>query len=495
MKPLAVRYITLAYAALITGCAGTTESAKPPIINAATPLSALSLKDTGLRRCVEEAVKKFQWKTLGEVTSLDCRRTEKRRLGGPQDDATIKDLSEIKYFTALKDLDVAGNFYTKIDTSALVQLERLDLYEAFITELDVSKNTRLKSLNIGATGITQLDLRGLKNLEALYVSYEGEGYNSGYTDSYWQRYGDLAGLTLQQAQILKRQVSLDPGVKLEIVETGANALLDIPDNSALNHAFGHFTLASISGAALLVKLNVEISGSGLLDLSNAALLEEAQITSNDIHEIRLAAQLAQLDVSAPITNLDAPATSRLTSLQLTNTSATPLGFNFNLPSSLVNLTLENYAFGKSLNMSNLTALESIAFIKPSGLYNLGLPNKYVYVSLLEPQSGLPSIVPASSILGLRISDLKDAVLRLDPNMPNLEELSIKNCAVETLNFSPYPYLTKIEITSLPLQAIDLTPFAGRQLKRLYLLDLGWDQEMKDQVRQTARNIFKELYIN
>lgn len=124
-------FIPLACAALLAGCAGTNApGVKPEVIENKTPLNSIRLKDEGLQYCVSKAAQVNHWQTIGDVTSLNCRRLDKGRLGGPADPQTIKDSSEINQFTALKHLDVAGNFYTKIDVSALTQLERLDVYEA-----------------------------------------------------------------------------------------------------------------------------------------------------------------------------------------------------------------------------------------------------------------------------------------------------------------------------------------------------------------------------
>lgn|GEM_PF-4858118 len=555
-----------ASAAWLLGCSGTDTPNKPSVVDNKTALSSLKLRDVGLQRCIYEAELTNGWKTVGDVTALRCGRVGKSRASGPTDDNNIQDTSEIKYFTALKQLDIAGNFYSKIDVSALTQLERLDVYEAFISELDLSKNSQLKSLNIGATGITQVDLRGLKNLEEIYLGYEATRYHDVYTERTYAEYGSrYVGLNNQQARLLQRDVRLDPNVKLKIIDTGTNGLLDLPDNKNLTSAYGQVNVRTITGAPQLSNLNVEIIGSGILDLSAATNLTFAEIQSNDAHDVRLGENLAVLKLSSIVTSfevpehshlarlvlndkkptaamlsqtydtgilnlssaanleevevnsqdikqlqvpanlksltlstpfelLSIPANSQLTSMSLTNTAAKAVAIPLELPAPLVTLNLSNVLFDQDLDISSLTRLESLDIDNSVGLKKITLPNHYVQFALHASTAGIPIFYPEESVRRLTISNCIDGVAHLDPGLPNLEALKVDNCSAEQVTLADLPYLTDIELTHMPLRSIDVTPFIGRRLNRLYVEELGWNQAQKDDLRKAVKGIFKELYI-
>ena len=106
-------------------------------------------------------------------------------------DKSIRNMDEIKYFTALRELNCSDNQLTSLDLSkntALTifscvsnQLTSLDVskntaliylwcYDNQLTSLDVSKNTALIYLRCYDNQLTSLDLHNNRLLENLYIS-------------------------------------------------------------------------------------------------------------------------------------------------------------------------------------------------------------------------------------------------------------------------------------------------------------------------------------
>ena len=72
----------------------------------------------------------------------------------------IRDMSEIKYFTALVNLSCLHFPLTALDVSENKALEVLSLGATSLTSIDVSNNTALRWLNCNYNRLTSLDVRG-----------------------------------------------------------------------------------------------------------------------------------------------------------------------------------------------------------------------------------------------------------------------------------------------------------------------------------------------
>ena len=82
--------------------------------------------------------------------------------------SSISDMSEIKYFTNLTNLDCYGNELTQLDVSHNAQLTRLDCYSNQLTQLDVSNNAYLSYLVCHNNQLTTLDVTNNTLMEILY---------------------------------------------------------------------------------------------------------------------------------------------------------------------------------------------------------------------------------------------------------------------------------------------------------------------------------------
>ncbi len=82
----------------------------------------------------------------------------------------ITNLSEISYFTNLKDLDCSHNLLVNLDFTKLQNLETLVSSYNYTKNLQVKGLTKLKTLSVGINMLESIDVSGLTNLENLYVN-------------------------------------------------------------------------------------------------------------------------------------------------------------------------------------------------------------------------------------------------------------------------------------------------------------------------------------
>lgn len=85
-------------------------------------------------------------------------------------DCAIKDMSEIKYFTSLTELDCSENLITTLDLSGNPKLESLSCYYNLLTDLNVSGNTKLTYLECDENNLTSLDVSKCPYLTELRFS-------------------------------------------------------------------------------------------------------------------------------------------------------------------------------------------------------------------------------------------------------------------------------------------------------------------------------------
>ena len=83
-------------------------------------------------------------------------------------DKEISDMTEIKYFTNLKELDCSNNQLSQLDMSNNTQLTDLDCSWNDLTQLDMSNNTQLTDLDCNWNDLTQLDVSNNTQLTILF---------------------------------------------------------------------------------------------------------------------------------------------------------------------------------------------------------------------------------------------------------------------------------------------------------------------------------------
>ena len=85
------------------------------------------------------------------------------------DNGLIQDMSEISYFTMLKDLACYGNQLTSLNVSNNTRLKSLDCSNNLLTELTIGENLNLERLDCGNNKITSIDLRYCLKLNYLRI--------------------------------------------------------------------------------------------------------------------------------------------------------------------------------------------------------------------------------------------------------------------------------------------------------------------------------------
>lgn len=86
------------------------------------------------------------------------------------EDAEVKSIQGIEYFTNLRTLRCGGIGLTSIDVSKLTNLTWLDCMGNDLETLDVSKNTALRTLNCQSNELNTLDVSKLTGLQSLSCS-------------------------------------------------------------------------------------------------------------------------------------------------------------------------------------------------------------------------------------------------------------------------------------------------------------------------------------
>ena len=101
-----------------------------------------------------------------QITVSEARTVERIILNGHD----IEDISEIKYFTALRYLYCGETSLTSLDVSHNLVLDSLYCAGAQISSLDVSKNTNLTYLACGCGPLASLDVSHNTALKVLSIS-------------------------------------------------------------------------------------------------------------------------------------------------------------------------------------------------------------------------------------------------------------------------------------------------------------------------------------
>lgn len=99
----------------------------------------------------------------GQVFTADIENIDKVVVKGKN----ISDLTGIKDFTNLVELDAANNQIANIDLSKNLSLENLFIANNQLTTIDVSKNIKLKKLDVGENSLATLEVNLLTDLESL----------------------------------------------------------------------------------------------------------------------------------------------------------------------------------------------------------------------------------------------------------------------------------------------------------------------------------------
>ena len=191
----------------------------------------------------------------------------------------IRNMDEIKYFTALTKLSCYNNQLTSLDLSKNTALISLSCPDNQLTSLDLSKNTALTELYCYGNQLTSLDLS--KNTALTFLNCTTNQLTS----------LDLSGCTaLEYLNCSFNQLTsldLSNNTALTQLDCDGNQLtsLDVSNNTALTELWcmnNQLTSLDLGGCTALELLRCNDNQLTSLDLSGCTALESLWCFSNDI---------------------------------------------------------------------------------------------------------------------------------------------------------------------------------------------------------------------
>ena len=179
------------------------------------------------------------------------------------EEAGIRNLEEIKYFTSLTNLYCSSNELTSLDLSKNTALAGLNCSGNDLTSLDVSNNTALESLDCSGNDLTSLDVSNNTALTSLNC-----------------RSNDLTSLDVSN------------NTSLEYLECSYNQLtsLDVSNNTALTDlqcGYNELTSLDVSNNTALTDLYCSFNQLTSLDVSNNTALKSLDCFRNPFTKITL----------------------------------------------------------------------------------------------------------------------------------------------------------------------------------------------------------------
>ncbi len=270
-------------------------------------------------------------------------------------DHIIRDLTGIKYFKNLRELNCGGNYIETLDVSMLKDLRVLKA-TCSVVSLNISNLTNLEVLKvsgrisaIGGVGTVSLDLEKAVNLKELSISNT-----------------DISTLDFRHLKKLEI-LSLNSNSKLEYLNLAQLTLLR--NVSCGNNQLTYLNVSGDSSLENLAFSNTKITSLNLKGLANLKTLicPLNQIETLDVSGMKYLTKLNCRD------NL-------LTTLDLTNTTLSELDFSGN---KLKNLTLPNvpsssfYGFNNLLETLNLK--NGVRDLMEGIYFNLGNESTLKYI--------------------------------------------------------------------------------------------------------------------
>ena len=263
-------------------------------------------------------------------------------------DAGISDLTGIRDFKSLVELDCSGNFLDALDVSDMVFLERLNCSSNIINSFNTNGASSLVELFCAANNLTNLNISQLVNLEVLDCADN-----------------DISVLTISNNNLLKSlncsnndltNLDISNNSALEDVNCNSNSINNLITSTTTNTTLKSLSCASndlsdldVNNYQGLVMLSCRSNTLNQLNISANVVLEVLDFTNNQITTINLNNTTNLVELSASQNNL-----SQLD--LMSNTLLKNLNCSFN---ELTQLTLNSNTQLKFLSASNneLTVLD------------------------------------------------------------------------------------------------------------------------------------------
>lgn len=251
--------------------------------------------------------------------------------------AKVSSVDGIEKFTQLKLLSCINSELVSLDLSKNSALTGLLFYECLLTSLDVSKNAALTHLLLTGTQLSVLDISNNSELTELNC------YNNRLTT-----------------------LDISRNKKLKKLDCGSNPFttLDLSQNTQLTH-FGcsknKLTALDLSKNTALTSLDWSYNPHLLLDLSGFPNLTELNYSGNGLTALNLSNNrtLTELDcLGNNLTALDLSTNNALATLRCGGYKSNIVRLDLSCNPELKTLYISEFANIGTLNLSNLSKLES-----------------------------------------------------------------------------------------------------------------------------------------
>lgn len=118
----------------------------------------INLEDANLQQCVLDLAQQKSWKTLADVTEIQCHSK------------SIKSLTGIEQFTQLQRLSIYNNELQAAKVSGLSQLRHLNLAKNKLTQVAFSDLPALEELYVFGNKLPALELQKLPKLSLIKIN-------------------------------------------------------------------------------------------------------------------------------------------------------------------------------------------------------------------------------------------------------------------------------------------------------------------------------------
>ena len=285
----------------------------------------------------------------------------------------IASLAGIEYFTALQDLDCAGNQLTSLDVSKNTALQDLYCSSNQLTALDVSKNTTLTELRCNNNQLTALNVSSNTALTTLWCD------GNALTSLDVSMNTALKGLDCYSNQLTALDVSKNTALQYLSCHSNKLTALDVSNKTALTGLYcysNQLTALDVSGSTALTQLDCYKNQLTSLDVSGNTALTRLDCYKNQLTSLDVSNNTKLIDLSCYENQLTSLDVSKNTTLQYLNCYDNQLkSLNVSNNTKLTDLSCYNNQL-KVLDVSNNTALGAL-FCSNNKLTELDVSNNTV----------------------------------------------------------------------------------------------------------------------
>ena len=237
----------------------------------------------------------------GQITVNEAKAVSSLEVSG----SDIKEMPEIRYFTALTRLDCDYNQLTALDISNNTALTRLLCYSNQLTTLDVSNNTALTRLDCHLNQLTALDVSNNTDLTSLNYGNnqlidldisnntaltELDCYGNQMTSLDVSNNTALKSLNCRDNQLTTLDVSNNAALTVLHCDGNQLTTLDVSYNTALTDLFcdnNQLTILDVSNNTALTWLTCDLNQLTALDISNNTALTNLSCSYNPLLSVTI----------------------------------------------------------------------------------------------------------------------------------------------------------------------------------------------------------------